>query len=148
MNIPEDFKEFLQLLNSNNVEYVLIGGYALAYHGVPRYTGDIDLLIAKTGKNSEKILMVLEEFGMGSLGLEAQDFLTPDNVIQIGYPPLRIDILTDISGVSWQQVWKNKVFSNIADTKIAVISKEDLIQNKKASGRAVDLGDISRLSTE
>src|ERR1039457_230743 len=97
--LPKDLREFIELLNSNGVEYAIVGGFALAFHGRPRYTGDIDFLIRRTPENAEKVARVLAHFGFGSLGVGAADFLKPDCIVQLGYPPNRIDLLTSISGV-------------------------------------------------
>jgi len=148
MEIAKDFKEFIQLLNSRKVNFVIVGGYALAFHGVPRNTGDIDLLIAIERKNAERIMQALDDFGMKSLGLTEKDFLQKDQVIQIGYPPLRIDILTSISGVTWDEVWNNRLQTNIGNIPVNIIGKNEFIINKSATGRAVDLGDISRLKSK
>ncbi len=145
MKIPEDFKELLRFLNYQNVEYLIVGGYALAYHGVPRFTGDLDLLVATSKINAEGILKALDTFGMGSLGLKQEDFMLPDKVIQLGYPPLRIDFLTEITGVSWNQAWQNRVSEKIDGILLNFLSRNDLIENKKAVGRPVDLGDLDRL---
>jgi len=108
MEVQKDFKEFLGYLNKNNVEYVIVGAYALAFYGVPRYTGDIDILVNPSEDNAKKLLKALKEFGFGSLGLKTDDFTTEENVIQLGYSPVRIDILTSISGLTFEEVDKGK----------------------------------------
>ena len=145
MKIPEDFKELLRFLNSQNVEFLIVGGYALAFHGVPRFTGDLDLFVATSTANAKQLILALEKFGMGSLGLKSEDFMSPDTVVQLGYPPLRIDILTEISGVKWDQAWRNRVSIDLDGIRLNFLSREDLIENKKAVGRHVDLGDLDRL---
>ena len=145
MEIHKDFRELLALLNENNVEYLIIGGYALAFHGAPRYTGDLDIYIKPDAENAKKIIFVLNEFGFGSLGLEEKDFCQPDMVVQLGNPPLRIDIITSISGVQWHQAYSNKVASSIDSITVNFISREDLIKNKKAIGRKKDEADIEAL---
>ena len=145
MEIPEDFKELLRLLNSNNVEYLIVGGYALAFHGVPRYTGDLDIFIAANPGNADVLIRSIDDFGFGSLGLEQSDFTEPGNVIQIGYPPIRVDFLTQITGVEWREAWESRIDTTFGGIPVHIISKEHLIQNKKAAGRPVDLGDIDRL---
>jgi len=106
--IGSDFREFIQLLNENNVEYIVVGGYAVAVHGFPRYTGDIDFWVKPTKPNAEKLEKVIIDFGFGSLDIEKEDFLKENYVIQLGYPPNRIDIMTGISGLSFDECWEKK----------------------------------------
>jgi hypothetical protein len=103
MEVQKDFKEFLALLNAHEVDFMIVGGYALAFHGAPRYTGDIDVFVKPDRKNAQRIIKVLKEFGFSSLELSIDDFQNEDNVVQLGLPPVRIDIITSISGVSWEQ---------------------------------------------
>src|SRR3970282_1292044 len=100
MRIQQDFKELLTLLNSHRVEYILVGAYALAHHGAPRFTGNLDLFIKPDTRNAQRRLAALQDFGFGSVGLEVKDFTEPDQVIQLGVPPVRVDLITSISGVS------------------------------------------------
>ncbi len=148
MEIQSDFKELLELFNANKVEYVIVGGYALAFHGAPRFTGDIDLFVSSDGENAKKILEALKQFGFESLELSEKDFTYPDRVIQLGVPPVRIDIMTSLTGVSWQQVASNKVSSTYGRTQVHFIAKQDLISNKKALGRKKDLADIEGLNED
>ena len=105
----KDFNEFLKLLNYHKVKYVIVGAHAVGVHSRPRATGDLDILVRVTITNAKKIMKVLNDFGFGSAGLTSDDFLKKDEIIQLGYEPVRIDILTSISGVNWNEVWKNKV---------------------------------------
>ena len=105
MEIQQDFRDLLELFNSNKVEYIIVGGYALAFHGAPRYTGDIDIYVKPEAGNAEQIMSALEEFGFGSVGLSAADFEKPGLVIQLWVPPVRIDIITSIGGVSWEEAF-------------------------------------------
>ncbi len=146
MKVHQDFKELAELLNENKVEYVIVGGYALAFHGHPRYTGDIDILINPTDNNAEKLLNCLYQFGFGGLQLTQADFNAPGNVIQLGIPPVRIDLLTSIDGVSWQEISMHKVSGRLDDIPVFFISKEDLIKNKQTTGRNQDLADIDALT--
>ena len=146
MNLNEDFKEFLQFLNSNSVRYLVIGGYAVAAHGHVRYTKDIDIWIEQTEANSDRLMRALGEFGFGSIGLSSSDFLEPDTVVQLGYPPRRIDLLTAPSAVTFQRCYENRMTIEIDGTTIPFISLEDLKVNKAASGRPRDLADIEDLS--
>ena len=143
--LGKDFKEFIELLNENNVKYLVVGGYAVALHGHPRYTKDFDIWIELSSGNAEKILNVLENFGFGSLGLKTDDFLTQDQVIQLGYPPNRIDLLTTLKGVNFEDCYESKVQIKIQDTQINFIDIENLKKNKRATGRSQDLADVENL---
>jgi hypothetical protein len=148
MEVQKDFKEFLALLNVHEVEFMIVGGYALAYHGVPRYTGDIDVFVKPDHKNAHRMIKVLEEFGFSSLDLSIEDFLNKDNVIQLGLPPVRIDIITSISGVSWEQADTTKESGLYGDVPVYYIGKNQYVANKKAIGRAKDIADIEALGEE
>src|SRR3990172_7325719 len=147
MNLPKDFSEFIALLNEKNVRYLLIGGYAVAYHSRPKLTEDIDFWIESTTDNAHKMVSVMNDFGFASLGLTQEDFLIANQVIQLGYPPLRIDLLTNIAGLDFESSFKRCVIIEIDSLKIPLLSIEDLIENKKASGRKKDLFDINWLKT-
>jgi hypothetical protein len=148
MEIQKDFKELLELFNANEVEYLIVGGYALAFHGAPRFTGDIDLLVKAESENARRILNALNQFGFGSVDLSEIDFIAPDKVVQLGMPPVRIDILTSLTEVDWVKAWTNKVAGRYGDTPVCFISKGDLIANKRALGRQKDLADIEALEQE
>ena len=111
--LSHDFKEFVELLNKNNVEYLIVGGYAVGIHGYPRYTGDLDIWINATRQNAHKMVAVLDEFGFSSFGLTEEDFIKSGNIIQMGYPPFRIDVLTKIDGVEFDACYKNKIIVNL-----------------------------------
>ena len=145
MEIRNDFKELLELFNKQKVEYLIVGGYALAFHGAPRFTGDIDLYVRPARENAERILAALDEFGFGSLDLSENDFANPGKVVQLGVPPIRIDIITSISGLSWEEADTGKVPGQYAQTPVCFISREDLIINKRATGRKKDAADIEAL---
>ena len=147
MELDQDFKEFIQLLNSNNVEYMVVGGYAVAAHGYPRYTGDIDFWIRPEENNAKRILKALIEFGFGSVDISMEDLLKRDFIIQLGYPPNRIDILTGISGLTFEECWEEKKEFIIEDEKINFISLHHLRINKKESGRDKDNIDLKNLPT-
>jgi hypothetical protein len=146
MIFEPDFIDFVELLNIHKVEYMVVGAHALAFHGRPRHTGDLDIWIKPSAENAEKMVMMLKDFGFGSLGLTKDDFLVENNVTQLGYPPLRIDILNAISGVDFDEAYKSKVDGDVDDLKISYISIMDFIANKQATGRAKDLGDIQALN--
>ncbi len=142
-----DFKEFIQSLNDNQVRYLIIGGYAVAFHGYPRYTKDIDIWIEMSQDNAERMLAALAQFGFGSLELKVEDFNTPDRVIQLGYPPNRIDIITTPDGIVFATCYTEKMAIEIDDLVVNFIDLENLKRNKKASGRLQDLADLENLET-
>ena len=146
----KDFNEFLELLNYHKVKYVIVGAHAVGIYSRPRSTGDLDILIEITPGNVEKIVKVLHAFGFGGLGLTVDNFLKKDMVIQLGYEPVRIDILTSVSGVSWNEVWKNRVKGIFGSSNIPVcfIGKTQLIKNKKKTGRLQDLADVRQLEKD
>lgn len=148
MEIRNDFKELLELFNKHKVEYLIVGGYALAFHGAPRFTGDIDLFVRPIRENSERILGALSEFGFGSLDLSEDDFTMPGKVIQLGVPPIRIDIITSLSGLSWEKADMGKVTGQYGRTQACFIGREDFIANKKATGRKRDIADIEALGEQ
>ena len=143
--LSQDFKEFVELLNKNEVEYLIVGGYAVGIHGYPRYTGDLDIWINATRQNARKMVVVLAEFGFDSFGLTEEDFTKLGNVIQMGYPPFRIDILTTIDGVRFKDCYKNKIVVLYDEITLDVIGIEDLRRNKKVSGRLKDIDDLGNL---
>lgn len=141
----QDFKEFIASLNANKVRYLVVGGYALALHGHPRYTKDLDLWVERSKNNARAILRALSDFGMESLNLKVEDFLIPDQVIQIGYPPNRIDILLSASGVEFGDCYGLRVETMLGGEKVNFIDLESFKKNKKASGRLQDLADLEQL---
>ncbi len=147
MELDQDFKEFIQLLNKHEIEYLLIGGFAVALHGYVRNTVDIDFWINNTAKNSVKMVSVLNEFGFQSLNLCAADFEKEDVIIQLGYPPHRIDILTSPEGVTFSECFPKRLVATTSDgVQIQYIDLENLIKNKRAAGRSQDIADIDNLS--
>ncbi|MDR9365015.1 MAG: nucleotidyltransferase [Balneolaceae bacterium] len=145
MKINKDFEELFELLNKNEVSYIVVGGYAFAVHVEPRFTKDLDLFVKSELDNAKKIVKTLEEFGFSSLQLSVDDFLEPDQVIQIGNPPYRVDFLTSISGVTFQEVWNHKVKGNYGEQIVNFIGKEEFRKNKRATGRKSDLEDLDKL---
>ena len=141
----QDFKEFFESLNDNKVHYLVVGGYAVAFHGHPRFTKDIDIWVERSSENSHALILAIEQFGMGSLGLKEEDFLLPDQVVQIGYPPDRIDILVSITGVEFSECYPMRMESIVNGVKVNFIDLEHLKQNKKASARLQDLADLEKL---
>jgi hypothetical protein len=145
MELNQDFKEFIELLSKNNVEYLVVGGYAVGYHGHPRYTGDIDFWIAISQENAEKVIKCLREFGFASLSIEVADLIEEDVIIQLGYEPNRIDILTSVTGLNFQECFNQKVIAQFDDLTVNFIDIRNLKVNKAATGRAKDLGDLENL---
>ncbi|PWN05114.1 nucleotidyltransferase [Rhodohalobacter mucosus] len=143
--LSNEFKEFARLLNDQKVEYLLVGGYAVVLYGYVRYTGDIDFWINPTKKNAAKVVEVLNDFGFGSLDLGVEDFTKEDQIIQLGYPPNRIDIITSVTGLTFSDSYSNRNSFTIEGVAIQTISLEDLKKNKKASGRYKDLDDLENL---
>jgi hypothetical protein len=124
---------------------VIVGAWALAFHGRPRYTGDLDIFVARDDENADKLMAVIEAFGFGHAGIKREDFLQVDHVIQLGREPNRIDILTGISGVLFDEAWTDREAGKIADTAVFIISRDLLIKNKQAANRDKDQGDIKLL---
>ncbi|HLF46260.1 MAG TPA: hypothetical protein VI548_07530 [Chitinophagaceae bacterium] len=141
----QDFKEFVLLLNKNEVQYLIVDGYAVGIHGHPRYTGDLDIWLLPEKENAKKILQTIREFGFSSLNITEADILKEQSVIQLGYPPLRIDLLTSIDGVNFKDCYPNRKIVSIDGITVNFIGFNDLLKNKKASGRHQDLGDIDNL---
>jgi hypothetical protein len=145
MQLPEDWRAFIESLNSNAVEYLIVGAVALAYHGLPRYTGDLDIFVRNSPENAKRLEAALAGFGFGSLGLSAADFVNSYQVIQLGIPPRRIDLLTSITGVSFDEAWAQKIQELFGGIRANFIGRRSLIQNKKSTGRPRDLADIEAI---
>jgi hypothetical protein len=144
MDLDRDFREFVGSFIGHEVRFLLIGGYALAAHGLPRATGDLDTWVWLDRDNASKIIAALDEFGFGSLGLSVDDFVEPEIVVQLGYPPHRIDI-TSIDGVDFDDAWERRMMVNVGGVEVPIIGREELILNKIAAGRPQDLADVARL---
>jgi len=140
-----DFKDMLSCLRDEGVEFIVVGAYALAAHGLPRATGDIDIWVRNSSENARKVMRALAKFGAPALDFSAEDFKAPDTVLQLGIEPSRIDILTGISGVEFAEAWKNRVGIVVDELEISVLSRADLLKNKLAAGRDKDQGDIAWL---
>lgn len=145
MELQRDIREFVGLLLSEKVEFLLVGGYALAVHGAPRFTEDIDFLVLVSPENADRLATVIERFGFGGLDLDRDDFLRTDFVIQLGKAPNRIDILTGIDGVDWEEAWQSRLSIDLDGFTLPVIGKQMLIRNKLATGRTQDRADVERL---
>jgi hypothetical protein len=143
--LNQDFKEFIQSLNDNGVRYLVVGGYAVALHGYPRYTKDMDIWVEITADNAAKILKALDQFGFGSLDVKVSDFTLPDQMLQLGYPPGRIDILTTLPGVEFSECYPSRTTVDLDGVSVNFIDIENLKKNKKATGRHQDLADLENL---
>lgn len=143
--LNQDFKEFAALLASNRVEYLIVGGYALAAHGHPRYTGDLDFWVAADPANAQQVLEALKAFGFGELGISQNDLIEPGQVIQLGFPPRRIDLLTSIDGVDFAPCFARRMTVMVDGLTLNFIALEDLKTNKRAAGRPQDLADLFAL---
>lgn len=145
MNLNQDFQEFVELFVAHDVEFLIVGGYALAAHGHPRYTKDLDVWVWLSPENAQRIINAIEEFGFGGLGLTAADFQEPDVMVQLGQEPQRIDILTYASGLDFSDAYKNRVYITIGEVQVPFISSDDLRTNKLATGRPRDIADVADL---
>ena len=145
MNLNQDFQEFVELFVAHEVEFLIVGGYALAAHGHPRYTKDLDVWVWIGTENASKIITAIEEFGFGDLGLTAADFQDPEVMVQLGNEPQRIDILTFASGLNFSDAYKNRVYIPIGNVQVPFISVDDLRTNKLATGRPRDIADVADL---
>ena len=143
--LPDDFREFLKLCNRKRVKYLLIGGYAVGYHGYVRATADLDVWIEISDKNAAKMVAVLTAFGFGVAALSAEIFAAKGRIVRMGNPPLRLEILNDISGVRFAECYRRRTLARIDGLQVNVIGRNDLIRNKKASGRQKDLDDLEHL---
>jgi hypothetical protein len=141
----KDYEEFLELLNKHEVRYCIVGSYALAFHARPRYTKDIDILIEASVDNAVKLLTTLNEFGFGSLDLTIDDFSKEGNIIQLGYEPVRIDILTSLKGLVFADIWNSRVQGPYGKQTVNYIDRQNLIKSKKIANRAQDKADLEIL---
>ncbi|HLY59665.1 MAG TPA: hypothetical protein VKV95_02760 [Terriglobia bacterium] len=148
MSLPKEWREFIESLNSNKVDYLVVGAVALARHGWPRYTGNLDILIRNSPEKRTRLESALREFGLGSIDLKASDFVESYRAIQLGVPPNRIDLLTSITGVSFDRAWLGRIEGELGGTPAKFIGREALIQNKKSTGRPQDLADLAALESK
>jgi hypothetical protein len=144
-SVPDDFREFLKLLNSHGVEYLVVGGYAVGFHGYPRATVDMDIWVSTTPENAGRLVAAIREFGFADSGLAADTFTKPDRVVRMGVPPLRLEIITSASGVDFDTCFAARVRARIDDVDVNVISLDHLKTNKRAAGRHRDLNDLENL---
>jgi len=147
MKLSRDVREFISLLNSHGVEYLVVGGYAVAYHGHPRLTGGIDFWVRPSEDNARRLLAVLDASGFAGLGIGLGDLVTPGKVVQLGLPPNRIDLVTAIAGVDFDAAWSNLIAAQLDGLAVAVVGYADLLKNKRAVGRARDLADVEEIES-
>lgn len=145
MPLNKDLREFVECLNSNGVEYLIVGALAVSWHGFPRYSADIDFFINASPPNTVRVLAAIQQFGFASLGLTAEDFIAPRRVVQLGHEPNRIDLLTSISGVSFEDAWESRVAGDLDGIPVFFIGREALLRNKDAAGRGKDRIDAEEL---
>ena len=145
MPLNRDLREFVELLNSNGVEYLVVGAFAVAWYGYPRFTADLDILVRPDGSNAARVMGALRRFGFGSLGIEASDLIATGQVVQLGVKPNRIDLLTSISGVDFEEAWQGRMEGTLDGVPVTYIGRTALIRNKESTGRAKDLGDAEEL---
>lgn len=145
LRLDPDFVAFLRSLTAREVRFLVAGGYAVAVHGHPRYTGDLDVWLLVDEGNAAGVLAALSDFGFAELGLERADFTARNRVVQLGYPPLRIDLLTSLDGVEFEDCWPRRVEVAVDGLLVPFLAKDDLVRNKRAAGRAQDLADVEAL---
>ena len=145
MKLERERREFIELLNARDVRYVIVGAFALAHHGRPRYTGDIDFFVEASPENAERLNQVLEQFGFANVGVVEEDFTAADQVVQLGVEPHRMDLMTSISGVAFEEAWNTREYGNLDGLRVPYISRELLKRNKAAVGRKQDLADLDYL---
>ena len=145
MKLERDLREFIELLNAREVRYLVVGAHALAFHGRPRYTADIDFFVEASPENAERIGQVLDEFGLVNIGVEPADFTASDQIVQLGVEPNRVDLMTSISAVTFDEAWRSRVSGELDGLPVHFISKELLRRNKAAVGRKQDLADLDYL---
>ena len=143
--LPNDFREFLKLLRAHGVEYLLVGGWAVSHHGYPRFTNDLDVWVAIAPDNAERIVKVLSDFGFGGSELSAALFLQPDQIVRMGFDPVRIEVMTTISGVEFEERYRERLETTLESEPVSIINLRHLRINKKAAGRLKDLSDLEHL---
>ncbi len=146
--LAPDFDEFFGSLIASGVEFLVVGAYALAFHGAPRFTGDMDVFVKPTPANGERLLSALEAFGFPSSGLSAAALIDPARVLQMGVEPVQIHVMSGISGVSWDEAWAGREVGRCGSHDLPFIGKQEFVRNKRVSGRLKDLADIEALGEE
>jgi len=148
MEFQQDFRDLLELFNKHKIDFIIVGAYALGFHGAPRYTGDLDVFVRPDPINARSIMQALNDFGFGSVGLTAADFEKEGKVIQLGFPPVRVDIITSITGVSWEKARSGRVKGQFGDLMVYFIGRDDFIENKRALGRKKDIADLEAIGED
>jgi hypothetical protein len=148
MEVQPDFRDLLALLNAHEVAYLIVGGYALAFHGAPRFTGDIDIYVRPDSQNARRVIAALADFGFGSLGISTDDFERIEHVVQLGVPPVRVDLMTSITGVSWEEADAGKERGTYGELPVFYLGRREFVANKRATGRRKDLADLEALGAE
>jgi hypothetical protein len=148
MEVQQDFRDLLALFSNHKVDFIIVGAYALGFHGAPRYTGDLDVFVKPDAGNAENIMAALAEFGFGDVGLSASEFEKEGKVVQLGFPPVRVDILTSITGVSWHQAESGCVMGSFGDLKVNYIGRSEFAANKRALGRKKDMADLEAIGED
>ena len=146
MDIHQDFADLCSLLNARNVEFLIVGGYAVAFHGAPRFTGDLDVLVRPEVEHVERMLTALRDFGFPAETAAAAYLLDAAKILQLGHVPLQVHIMTKITGVSWAEAWASRVHGSYGDVPVAFIGRGPLLENKRAAGRSKDLADVEALT--
>lgn len=146
IRLPADFRDFLRLLSSHRVEYLLVGGYAVCFHGYYRNTGDIDFWVAVHPENAAKLVKLVREFGFNVPGISEELFLQKGRIIRMGVEPVRIELLTEISGCEFAGCYDRRVEATLDGIPVSIIGRDDLVRNKLRAGRVKDLADASKLS--
>jgi hypothetical protein len=141
-----DFEELLGFLNARRAKAVVVGGHALAFHGHPRYTKDLDIFVEPTAENAAAVLQALDDFGFGGVGLTVEDFSPPGKVVQLGVAPNRVDLMTAIDGVSFGDAWTTRVPGTFGAVPVFYLGRDAFLANKRAAGRPQDLADIDALT--
>mgnify|MGYP001567361994 CR=1 FL=1 len=145
MRVEKDFKELLELFNKHKVKYLIVGAFAVGVHAVPRYTKDMDVLVEPTSKNAQKVVNALKEFGFGSLQLSEADFAKEGSVVKLGYEPVRIDLITSITGLMFEAMWKSRIKVDYDGIMINIIGFDDLVESKRIANRRHDKMDLDIL---
>lgn len=145
MKTSRDFEDLLAYFNARGVEYLVVGAHAFAFHGKPRFTKDLDLFVRSSSDNARRVLSALDAFGFGSVGLTEEDFLEPEHIIQLGVAPNRVNLITSITGVSFDDAWEGRVAGSYGAQPVFYLGREELIRNKRAAGRSQDLADLEWL---
>ncbi|MFY9825152.1 MAG: DUF6036 family nucleotidyltransferase [Thermoanaerobaculia bacterium] len=147
MNVSKDFEELFAFFNARKVKALIVGGFAVAFHAKPRFTKDIDLWIEPTPDNAARLLAALADFGFGSLSLTVEDFIHPGRIVQLGHPPNRVDLMTSVQGLEFEEAWENRVEGRYGDETVFYLGKADLMRNKELVARPQDRADLEWLKS-